>query len=285
MINWPSSLIKEIAQRRCILFLGAGVSASATTDDGKSPPTWNEFLDNATKKLIDDEGDKKEILELISKGDLLLALQAIHETSNNADFQDLLNATFHTARYKPSELHEAIYQLDSRIVITTNFDQIYETYCMQPENEGFKLISYDTHSLADEIRSDIRLIIKAHGTIDNIQKMIFTKQQYHNAKAEHSRFYEILKALFLTHTCIFIGCGMSDPDINLLLEDVKILGSSVRSHYALTLKGSQNVFKKSDWEKTYNVKALEYEPDHKALTEDLKNLFTDVEQIRFSTNA
>jgi len=32
----------------------------------------------------------------------------------------------------------------------------------------------------------------------------------------------MLKALFLTNTVLFIGCGLNDPDVVLLLEDVKI---------------------------------------------------------------
>lgn len=30
MINWPDSLIDELAARRCVIFIGSGTSASAT---------------------------------------------------------------------------------------------------------------------------------------------------------------------------------------------------------------------------------------------------------------
>lgn len=284
MISWPSSLVRELAQRRCILFIGAGVSATAKSIENLSPPTWKSFLVQAVKILILDKSDHDEIVLLIENGDLILALQAIYCLSNKADFYDLINKNFHSAKYLPSDLHKSIYQLDSRIVITTNFDKIYENYCTKPENEGFKVICYDSNSLADEIRSDVRLIIKAHGTIDNVHKMIFTKQQYHSAKSEHRQFYEILKALLVTHTCIFIGCSMNDPDINLLLEDVKILGSSVRPHYCLILKNSHSKFKMDDWESTYNVKSLEYGPSHDSLIENLAILLAEVENIRLATH-
>lgn len=282
MISWPGSLVREVAQRRCILFLGSGVSATAKTTAGVSPPTWFEFLNQASK-LVADASERNEIVSLINSGDSLLALQAICDVANPADYQDLLNAVFHSPRYQPSRLHEAVHRLDSRIVVTTNFDRIYEAYCMQPEKEGYKVIVYDSTSLADEIRGDKRLIIKAHGSIDNISKMIFTRAEYHAAKSQHAKFYDILKALFLTHTCIFIGCGLADPDIMLLMEDVKILGTQQRPHYALVLKGKNSKFKIEEWRQTYNVVALEYEPDHDALTTDLLQLSDMVEAHRFST--
>jgi hypothetical protein len=101
--------------------------------------------------------------------------------------------------YQPSKLHSIILQLDQKLVITTKFDKIYETYCYNISRDGFKVITYDFESLVDEIRSENRLIIKAHGSIDNISEMIFTRSQrsagggsgccveqaqYHRAKRE-----------------------------------------------------------------------------------------------------
>lgn len=63
----------------------------------------------------------------------------------------------------------------------------------------------------------------------------------------------------ITHTVLFIGCSLEDPDVQLTLEEVNIVGSSgKRPHYALILKGSQNQFGLIDWKETYNIRALEY---------------------------
>ena len=105
------------------------------------------------------------------------------------------------------------------------------------------MVSYHSSDLVDEIRSDTRLIIKAHGNIDDISKMIFTRAEYRRAKSEHAKFYDILKAVFLTHTAIFVGCSMEDPDVLLLLEDVKITASAERPHYVLIKRKSQDAFR------------------------------------------
>ena len=160
MINWPKSLVTEIARRRCILFLGAGVAAAAINPVGKRPQEWKEFLKSAVD-LIHTPQIKTDINNLIDQNRLLLALQAINDEADPGDYHALLNTNFNDASFEPSELHKVIFNLDSRLVITTNFDKIYEKHCLTASTEGFKVIPYYSNSLGDEIRSDTRLIIKA----------------------------------------------------------------------------------------------------------------------------
>ena len=279
MINWPQTLIKEIAARRCILFLGAGVSTSSQTSDGSKPKGWKDFLTGATEliKVV----DKKEIVaKLIEEGKYLLALQAIYSIVDPSEYWHFLDENFNNKPFQASKLHQIILQLDQRLVITTNFDKIYESYCYNLSRDGFKIITYDSESLVDEIRSENCLIIKAHGSIDNISKMIFTRSQYHKAKREYLKFYEVLKALLITHTVIFIGCSLDDPDVQLILEDVNIIASAQRSHYILTKENPQIFFGLNDWLNTYNVRALEYGPTHDELITDLENLWNKVDITR-----
>lgn len=276
MINWPATLVNEIVKERCVLFLGAGVSASAQTPDGKSPPEWEEFLLEACS-LVRDGGHRAAIEELIKKNKLLIALQAIKDKSNIAEYHHLLDKHFNHPDYRPSKLHKLIYDLDARVVITTNFDKIYEAYChsFRGATNAFKTLNYTSKVLSDELRSNTRLIIRAHGSINDINDMIFTRAEYHRAKREYSQFYDVLRAIFLTNTVVFIGCGLDDPDIMLLLEEVRISGQSNKPHYALVKEGKHEFLKK-DWKTTYNIEVLEYGPAHNDLVPDIENL---VEQV------
>lgn len=279
MISWPKSLITEVARRRCILFLGAGVTISAKNSNNNNPKGWAEFIRSAAN-LVPSQEKQNAINNLINQNKLLLALQAISDEADPSDYHGLLNESFNDASYEPSELHKVIFNLDSRLVITTNFDKIYEKHCLTASSEGFKVIPYNSNSLGDEIRSDTRLIIKAHGSIDDNAKMIFTKAQYHRAKENHASFYAILKALLLTNTCIFIGCGMNDPDVLLLLEEVRITANPTRPHYALLKEGSHTFYEKQDLISAYNVKCLEYGPTHNELIIDLQVLQSEIDSIR-----
>lgn len=279
-IDWPATLVNEIAKGRCVLFLGAGVSATAKDVFGKRPPDWKAFLSSACS-LVKDVSKRSSVEALISEGKLLVALQAIKDLSDQADYHAFLDGNFNSPQFEPSELHRIINALDARIVITTNFDKIYERYCFSAEGgmDAFKVIDYRASILADELRSDTRLIVKAHGTIDKIDEMIFTRAQYHEAKRDHSRFYDVLRAIFLTNTIMFIGCGLEDPDMLLLLEDVRITGRQNKPHYAL-IKQGKHEFQIRDWRATYNIAVVEYGPDHESLTDELQNLLEQVEIAR-----
>jgi hypothetical protein len=280
MINWPPELVREIVAQRCVLFLGSGVSASAVDAKGNRPPTWTSFLEQATE-LVPTATRKNEIRKLINKGKMLVALQAIQNVSNPISYNALLDKVFNSP-YQPSRIHELIYDIDAKIVITTNFDKTYENYCSRFDANGtaYKTISYyENDDLADEIRSDTRLIIKAHGSINTTSRMIFTRTEYHTAKANHANFYDVLKAIFLVNTIVFIGCGLDDPDIMLLLEDVKITGKHRKPHYAVVLRGGNKLIAE-DWRKTYNIHTLSYGPTHADLQGDLEALCALVQAER-----
>lgn len=284
MVAWPDSLAREIVKERCVLFLGAGISSTAQDDTGAHTPSWSEFLNKAL--VLVEARLQRPIKKLITEGKLLIALQAIRDNCNPTEYRDLLDATFNNNIYKPSKVHRIINELDPRIVITTNFDKIYERFCLAPQGgaTAYKVLNYNATDFADEVRSDTRLIIKAHGTIDNITDMIFTRAQYHKAKREHPHFYEVLKAVLITNTVLFLGCGLEDPDIMLLLEDVRIAGRHEKPHYALTLKGTKNRFLIKDWKDTYNIQVFEYGPTYANIEGELQALLTKVSQLRVVFN-
>jgi len=281
VIEWPQTLVKEIARRRCVLFLGAGVSAAAMDEAGRQPKDWRGFLEEACS-LVRGEQNQSEVRKMIAERRYLLCLQAISQEADASDYHSLLDQHFNDPAFKAGELHHLVRDLDSRIVITTNFDKIYERLCLTSAAEGYKVIPYYSESLGDELRSDTRIIVKAHGTIDEIQRMVFTKSEYHRAKREYPEFYSLLKSIFLTHTCVFIGCGLDDPDVLLVLEDVRVTASAKRPHYALIRSGGHSQYALKDWENAYNIRALGYGLDHDGLIESLRDLLGQVDALRQS---
>jgi hypothetical protein len=281
VIDWPQALVKEIARRRCVLFLGAGVSAAATDDGGRQPKDWRGFLEEACV-LVRGKQNQLEVKRMIEERRYLLCLQAIAQEADTSDYHNLLDQHFNNPAFQAGELHQIVRALDSRIVITTNFDKIYERLCLTSASEGYKVIPYYSGSLADELRSDTRIIVKAHGTIDEIQRMVFTKAEYHRAKREYAEFYALLKSIFLTHTCVFIGCNLDDPDVSLVLEDVRVTASAQRPHYSLIRTGGHSRYALKDWESAYNIRALDYGPDYDGLVDNLRDLLVQVESLRQS---
>ena len=67
------------------------------------------------------------------------------------------------------------------------------------------------------LRDNNDYIIKMHGSIDSPHLLIFSESDYAKARAKYTFYYEMLDASILSHTFMFIGCGLKDPNITLLL--------------------------------------------------------------------
>lgn len=214
---------------------------------------------------------------MIKQENYLMALQAIYDLSDPGAYNKYLKDTYGRGGYLPSEVHKAIKALDSKIVITTNFDKIYENLCSV---DGYVVHDYsNSKSIVSNIKSPESIIIKAHGTIDDTDKIIFTGKQYYDAQANYPEFYSLLHALFLTNTVIFLGYSLNDPDINLVLQNINNTSNSSCPHYVV-LKEGESKHKIKHWKDTYNISALEYGPNYENLEENIFELKEQVEALR-----
>ena len=275
---WPDNLVEELAYRRCLIFLGSVISATAKNDAVESPDTWGAFLDNVKSKMKNpSEDDKKFVEDMLKKQNYLLALQAIADLCDSGEYSNYLKSQYLRGKYKPSKVYELIKDLDSKIVVTTNFDKLYEGLCHEPEYITFDYT--DTRSIIGSIKAPENIIIKAHGSIDDTEKLIFTAKQYYQAQEQYPEFYHLMTALFLTHTVVFLGYSLNDPDINLLLQFLHNTANSSCPHYMIDKRGNKPQLVKH-WKDTYNVSLLEYGDDYSCLEKSLEELRDLVYNLR-----
>ena len=77
-------------------------------------------------------------------------------------------------------------------------DKIYDE-CALIESHSLVIVKkYYDADLAKYLRMNDYLIIKAHGTVDETSKMIFTHKQYSQARCQNASFYKLLDLLILT---------------------------------------------------------------------------------------
>ena len=280
MIVWPSDLVTDIARRTCVLYLGAGVSANAKDIQGNSPPTWKDFLLKAAEQI---QEDRDYFDSLLSENDMLGACEVIINRIGNHKFNEIAQDCFRRPGFNHAEIHEMIYNLDSRLVITPNVDKIYDQYASNVSSGTIVIKKQTETDIPNYIRSQDRVILKAHGSIDTPNEMVFSKHQYNEARYKYSGFYRLLDSLVLTHTFIFIGCGLSDPDIRLTLENYNFGFPGCRPHYFITAKESTNEDIVKILRNNCNITVLQYsntDGNHRNLVLSLKTLIEKVEEER-----
>ncbi len=281
MFDWPNDLVSDIARRTCVLYIGAGVSANSSSAKGISPPTWETFLRSCLTKI--NKADCAYIEQLLSQKDLLSACEVIIDKIGTAEFNNVAQDAFRRPGFKPASIHETIYNLDARLVITPNVDKIYEQYA-QATSCGTIVVKKQTeHDISNFIRSTDRVILKAHGSIDAPNEMIFSKYQYNEARYKYSGFYKLLDSLALTHTYVFIGCGLHDPDIRLTLENYNFGFPGCKPHYFVAADTAMNPDLEQSLLKNCNLKVIKYDNSdgkHEKLLPALNDLVALVEDER-----
>lgn len=268
-ISWPADLLSAIARRRAVLLIGSGVSANAKNGAGMSPPTWGKFLDDARKGLT---GRHPHISRALNENRYLEACDFLKNEYGEQQWKALIKANFLDPAYKPADIHRAIFDLDCRVVVSLNFDRIYDDYAVGRAEGTFIVKKYYDGDIRQSVAGSDRYLLKPHGSVDDIDNMIFTLSDYADARINHSHFYEILNALIHTHTILCIGCGISDPDMKLLFEDYRYKHKECPHYMTFPTPISKQEIELI--RKARGINILTYSPsqNHKALTDALTSM-------------
>ncbi len=279
MISWDEVAVDSIARRRAVLVVGSGVSRNSINDKGERPASWDGFL----KQCAAEHDDPAYLLEVISTRDYLLGCQLLKTIMGRDRFVERVQTEFQLKRFKPADIHKHLYELDVAVTISPNFDNIYDDYCRHASAGSYVI---KTHASTDTIsylnKCDVRLLIKSHGSANDPEDLIFTSEDYSRARTKYSLFYDVIRSLALTHTFVFVGCGVDDPDLRMLFEDIKFAYGRLPLHFMTipTDEVAPEVLRELGT--VMQVKHLTYSPDngHHELTESLANLVQLVEQRR-----
>jgi hypothetical protein len=280
IISWPKEIVTEIARRRSVIFLGSGISRQSRNANGDSPPTWRQLLTGGTAKLPGPAKRRVEIRRLISNGDFLSACEAIKSQLGETQFYSFLTAQLLSPNFQPAAIHDSIVKLNSRIYATPNFDKIFDAKMSSLTNSACLVKNYYDDDVAVIARSLLPTVIKIHGTIDTPRNMVFTRSDYAKARTKYATFYAILEALAITHTFLFLGCGLSDPDIRLLLEDHAFSFSGMPPHYFVAQNGEIPAALIPSMEANLNIRVILYKGGHDQLKPAIDELVEEVNKER-----
>lgn len=232
-------LINDLAQRRTAIFVGAGVSAGATTVAGERMKAWPDFLTEAAQSL-EDKKLKRHAIDLIKSQDYLMACEMISRGLGVEPWRKILTAEYNQ-RGNPSDLHKLLMKLNQRLVLTTNFDLYLETAWNEvnaKETHYPNIVRSISEDSFQAFRDSDNYIFKIHGSIDQIDTVIFTKKEYTEKAYGNWAYAKFIETILLTHTVIFIGFSLNDPAIAQVIESYAHNIPNARPHY-IFLSGKQ----------------------------------------------
>lgn len=279
-MNVPPELLDDIVRRRAVLYIGAGVSSSASTGDGKRPPNWKEFLNEGIVRLggLPPTGTVKR---LIKTNDLLTACEVLKDALDES-WPTLLKEKYLQPRYTPSNLHRALHNLDLPIVLTPNFDYIYDNFAKSETGGSTVVKNYWDSDVPLTLRRENRAVLKVHGTIEEPSRMVFSRGDYARLRAEYRQFSEIIGALFVTNTFFFVGTSLNDPDLRLFLESYHYSHPNSPPHYMTSPTGEIHKDEDASIRRNMNLKLIRYSNrnGHAELVEMIRKIGEDAEAGR-----
>ncbi|EPB2229191.1 SIR2 family protein, partial [Klebsiella quasipneumoniae] len=234
MAIYNEDLINDLAQRKVVLFLGAGVSSSVNLDADNRFKGWPTFLEDASKDR--EPSLKKQIKKLLSSKDYLLACELL-QADYGESWERKITEEYGRAA-QPSSLHRALISLGQRIILTTNFDKLIEsawTSSLADGDRHFKVISKVDNDIFKVLKEhDTSYIIKIHGSIDDVSNIVFSRSQYIRLAFGNENYSLFLDSLLLNYTFLFVGFSMDDPAITSLMELYAYRYPRSRPHYIIT---------------------------------------------------
>ncbi len=206
--------IKEITESsrngKLVFFVGAGVS---TLSDY---PQWWRLVDKYHEELY---GSPKK--GNYSSDEYLRIPQIFYNVKGEMAFDGILKGFFQVD--KPTNpIHDKILAMNPAHVITTNYDNLIDTACWK-RGKYFSVISAE-EDVANATSS--RYLLKVHGDFRRGYKgesVVLKEDDYLNYDQNYPLISNLMKTIIATHTIVFIGYGLGDYNINMLLNWVRKL--------------------------------------------------------------
>lgn len=223
------SLAKSAIADRMVPFMGAGVSMSA------GAPSWKSLLRDLAD-AINLSGEMREALFASTVPELDQATFLARQFESLGEpFRETVAHLVERPRYGLAPVLLAM-TADEQ-AITLNYDTLFEracTACGRPRRILTGGSRGDAPAAPNEPTD--RWLLKLHGTADDPQTIVLTRDDYLGFAADRSALSAIVKATLLTRHLLFVGFGLADDHFHEILHDVKqAVGTTETSATALTL--------------------------------------------------
>lgn len=264
----PAALLDAVQERRCVLFVGSGLSSMA------GYPTWDQLIENLVAQA-------KTLPFARTKG-----IEYFEQTKDYFTLAEFARSALGTSQYtavlrkylgapvKPTPAHRVIAETDYRGIITTNYDRILETTITQVRGWTPNTFTPDSiSSLGTALSNPELFIFKLHGDIGSPEGIVLSNRDYDRLILRSPHVRSFLQAIFLTHTLLFVGYSLRDPDFQLVLRELTLMFESyIPTHYALIADAGE--FAVDQLLTRMNIQTIPYSPadGHKEVLDILKTV-------------
>lgn len=189
-------------------FVGAGISKLSNA------PKWSELIDAFCEKLGIDKKSPYSNEEFLS----IPQMYYYSIDQNDAEYYRFIDSCFGNTELLPNAIHKLLFSFNPHAFVTTNFDDLLEKAAVEC-CQAFKVAACDKE--ISQINGD-RFVLKLHGDLAH-RNLVLKEEDYLNYSENFKLTETLLKSIFATNTVVFIGYGLNDYNIKLILHWTKTL--------------------------------------------------------------
>ena len=223
-VQWPA-LIFNLKNRKLVPFLGAGASLGSNESIGL--PSGSELARILAKDCAyigDDINDLPRVAQYFAL------------TMGGTTLRHTIQSKLSLPSVKPSEVHNIIAKWPIEVVLTTNFDSLMERAFAMTGKSPF-CYTYERRSDQKQIGAtptiDQPLVYKLHGSIENKDSMVVTEDDTIDFLVSmikgDPKIPDLIGSLFTTSSILFVGYGLKDWNIRVLLRHFRETQADIRS--------------------------------------------------------
>lgn len=239
-------IVRRVRDGRCVPFLGAG--ASVGDGDKRGLPSARKLSSELAVECNYPGADRDDLLRVAQYYTMVFDPYEVR-----ASIRRKLMAN----DAKPGVVHRTLAKLPLPFVITTNFDDLMER-AFQAEQRAPTVAVYEPHGNRQKLEQPTvqkPLVYKLHGSVTEPRTMIATEDDVIEFLAclliGDPGMPPLIKQLFEDYSILFIGYGLRDWNIRVMLRALRgrrLTAHSELSCFAIQRKPAEPALA-AEWEK------------------------------------
>ena len=216
-------LIDALRERRCVLFVGAGLSA------GAGLPNWQKLIQELAESLGIGQvtrDDRDYYLDLA---------QWYVEKRGGAELSRLIAGLFGATQGTPTLAHYLLMALPIRLVLTTNYDTLVEQTLMALRRYPVTIV--EQKDVVHTGRTEGVCVVKLHGDAARGEGIVLCRDDYDAFFRTRPALALLLEGLLLNQTFLFAGYGLKDPNFRQIYSRIAdMLQGAEREAFSLMVE-------------------------------------------------
>lgn len=244
-LNDPNfiKLCDIVTSNKLVCFTGAGISKGLNLKNNNTAPDWKSLLTNikdALKNSLSDIeiADLDELLCDQATGEHLIEAASILCKKDRSLFLETLVNSVDLEQGETSQTHEQLLYLEPRGILTYNYDIAHENAIKKYgcSDKWEIILPSDNGAIINALQNNLhkQFLFKMHGSILYQNSMVLTRESYRDLLVKFPYYKSFIQQILTNYQLLIIGFGFSDPDFEMLLQDMfSTFGSPIQEHIVI----------------------------------------------------